>query len=91
MIESFCHKGLESLYLTGSKRGITPHLAEKLLDILDLLDAAKVIEDMNFPGSNLHPWQGVKDVWSVSVTGNWRVVFEFRDGKASQIRLTDPH
>ena len=29
--------------------------------------------------------------WSVRVTGNWRVVFRFEDGKAVDVDLIDYH
>ena len=39
--------------------------------------------DLNFPGSNLHELSGDKEgFWSVSVSGNWRVLFKFEDGDA---------
>jgi len=91
MIESFKHKGLQVLFETGSKKGINPRLAPKLLDILDLLDAASDVEDMRFPGSRLHQWKGNVDTWSVDVTGNWRIIFEFHDGSAYVVDLVDPH
>ena len=92
MIDSFSHKGLKRLFESDDKSGVTPHLAQKLLDILDLLDAATVIQDMGSPpGADLHPWKGVKDVWSVRVTGNWRIVFKFKDGIAYDVDLDDLH
>ena len=50
MIKSFKHKGLQKLFEDGSKRGIQPKHTERISDILDLLEAADVIEVMNFPG-----------------------------------------
>ena len=47
MIDSFRHKGLEKLFLTGSKKGIQPEHSRKLEDILDRLDAAIVVGDEN--------------------------------------------
>lgn len=92
MIDSFAHKGLRDLFETGTKSGVTPHLAQKLLDILDLLDATEDLGDMGSrPGADLHPWKGVEGVWSVSVTGNWRIIFKFRNGVASDVDLVDPH
>ncbi|NER20302.1 MAG: hypothetical protein F6J86_04755 [Symploca sp. SIO1B1] len=29
--------------------------------------------------------------WSVRVTGNWRIIFRFEDGKAMDIDLVDYH
>lgn len=91
MIESFKHKGLQALFETGGKKGVTTYLAPKLLDILDLLNAASNVEDMRYPGSRLHLWEGGKNIWSVHVTGNWRIIFEFREGSAHMINLVDPH
>ena len=36
-----------------------------------------------FPGWRLHPLKGeLKGFWSVSVSGNWRVIFRFEEGDA---------
>nr|MBP8795294.1 type II toxin-antitoxin system RelE/ParE family toxin [Brachymonas sp.] len=40
MIKSFKHKGLESFFLTGSKKGIQPHHATRLQLQLAALDNA---------------------------------------------------
>ncbi len=92
MIKSFKHKGLEDLFYDGSKKGIQPQHAQRLADILDRLDAAKVVKDMNFPGSDLHQLKGkMKGLWSVKVSGNWRVVFSFNEGNADYIDYMDYH
>ncbi len=47
---------------------------------------------MNYPGSNLHRLTGdKKNYWSVNVSGNWRVVFRFKDGDAFDIDYLDYH
>ncbi|MBI4715165.1 MAG: type II toxin-antitoxin system RelE/ParE family toxin [Nitrospirae bacterium] len=92
MIESFAHKGLEVFFHGGSKKGIQPQHGQKLADILDRLDAAKVVKDMNFPGSDLHRLKGkMKELWSVKVSGNWRVVFSFKEGNAINVDYMDYH
>ena len=92
MIKSFNHKGLENFFYDGSKRGIQPIHARKLADILDRLDAAKVITDMNYPGSDLHPLKGtLKELWALKVSGNWRVIFRFEDGDAYVADYLDYH
>ena len=61
-------------------------------DILDRLDAAHHVEDMRYPGSNLHLLEGRwARFWAVSVSGNWRVVFRFAAGNASQVNYGDYH
>ncbi|WP_367142560.1 type II toxin-antitoxin system RelE/ParE family toxin [Desulfobacula sp.] len=54
MIKSFIHKDLKNFFYKGTKKGINPNHADKLSDILDMLDAATEIKDIKFPGSNLH-------------------------------------
>jgi len=55
IIKSFIHKGLEDLFYDGTHKGIQAKHASKLVAILDRLDGANEIKDMNYPGSGLHP------------------------------------
>jgi toxin HigB-1 len=92
MIISFAHKGLESYFHTGSKRGIQAAHASRLRLQLAALDSAKQIEDMDLPGYRLHPLKGDrKGVWSISVNGNWRITFKFSGGNAEVIDYEDYH
>jgi len=54
MIKSFLSKGFENFFHDGTKKGIQPKHANKIGEIVDRLDAATVIRDMDFPGSSLH-------------------------------------
>ena len=60
MIKSFVHKGIEDYFYDGTKKGIKPQHAQKLADILDRLDAARDLKDMNYPGSGMHQLKGKK-------------------------------
>ncbi len=92
MIKSFKHKGLEKFFYKGSKKGIRPDHADRLEKILDRLDAASNIKDMNYPGSNLHQLSGdKKDQFAVKVSGNWRVFFEFKNSDAYIVDYDDYH
>lgn len=92
MIKAFSHKGLEDFFYEGTKKGIQPKHAEKLADIVDRLDAAATIEDMNYPGSNLHPLLPKKEGWwAVKVSGNWRVTFRFTEGDTHDVDYEDYH
>ena len=78
MIKSFKHKGLEDFFKTGKKKGIRPEHSKKLERILDRLNAANEVKDMNYPGSDLHKLTGNKQgQYAVKVSGNWRIFFEF--------------
>lgn len=92
VIKSFQHKGLEKLFYEGSKKGVLARHADKLTDVLDRLDAAAVVGDMRYPGSNLHPLQGDRrGEWAVKASGNWRVVFRFENGDAYAVDYEDYH
>ena len=92
MIKSFSHKGLRDFFYTGSKKGIQPGHAQKLERILDRLDASISPQDMNLPGYRLHPLTGnMRDMWSVTVNGNWRVTFYFEGQDAFLVDYKDYH
>jgi proteic killer suppression protein len=60
--------------------------------ILAMLDAAQEAKDMALPGFNLHPLKGkLKGHWSVSVNGNWRVIWRFRGVDAEVVDYLDYH
>ena len=92
MIKSFKHKGLEKFFLDGVTKGIQAQHAKRLELILDTLNAAERIIDMNFPGSDLHLLEPKKEnVWSVKVSGSWRITFKFEDSDAYIVDYLDYH
>jgi len=92
MIKTFSHKGLENFFYDGTKKGIKADHAERLADILDRLDAAENIGDMRFPVSDIHQLKGkMKGTWAVKVSGNWRIVFSFKEGNACDVNYIDYH
>ena len=92
MIKSFRHKGLRALFETGSVAGVQPGHAAKLRMQLAALDSAQSIDDMSIPGFRLHPLKGtMSGRWSITVSGNWRITFEFRDGNAYVLDYEDYH
>ena len=88
----FRHKGLKRLYEKDDLSAVSPKQVNKIKRILARLDAATKPADMNIPGFNLHPLKGDrKGYWSVSVSGNWRIIFRFNDDRACDINLVDYH
>jgi toxin HigB-1 len=60
--------------------------------ILTVLDAAETIDGIALPGFRLHPLKGDrKGLWSVTVSGNWRIVFRFEGGDVFDVDLVDYH
>ncbi|WP_428354265.1 type II toxin-antitoxin system RelE/ParE family toxin [Methyloprofundus sp.] len=92
MINSFKHKGLKKFFIKGDLSGIQANHAERLSDRLAFLNVAVCIEDMRKPGYRLHELTGdLKGRWSISVSGNWRMTFEFEDGDAYIVDYEDYH
>ena len=92
MIKGWKHKGLKKFYETGSKAGIQPKHAEILRMLLFQLANAIKPEDMNTPGNNFHPLQGNLDrYYSVKVSGNWRIIFQFEGMDAILVDYIDYH
>lgn len=53
---------------------------------------ATEIQDMDIPGWKLHQFKGNKTgCWAINVSGNWRVVFEFKDGHVYIVNYEDYH
>lgn len=92
MIVSFRHKGLERFFLSGSTAGIQAKHEKRLKIILARLHASTSPKDMSLPGLRLHELKGKrKGVWTVDVSGNWRVTFEFQDVDAINVNYEDYH
>ena len=92
MIRTIRHKGLRRFYDTGKTSGIRSGHAGRLRLQLAALDTAYTIQDMDIPGFRLHPLKGkLKGRWSVWVSGNWRLTFEFKDGDVYLLDYEDYH
>lgn len=92
VIVSFQHKGLEGFYVSGSKKGIRPDHATKLARILSVLDVAAGPQDLALPSFHTHPMTGdFAGYWSVSVNGNWRVIFQFTGTDVELVDYRDYH
>ena len=53
---------------------------------------ARKPSDLDLPGYRLHRLKGgLKGYWSISISGNWRVIFRFEDGDAYDVDLIDYH
>jgi len=92
VIRSFRHKGLRLLYEKGDRRRVRAAQADRIERVLARLDQASEPAHMGLPGYRLHPLKGdLAGFWSVTVSGNWRVVFRFEAGHAADVDLIDYH
>lgn len=91
-IKSFKHKGLRKFFESGVKSGIRAAHADKIRRILDRLDSATEVKDMNAPGYDFHPLKKeLTGFYSVHVNGNWTIIFQFEGGEARNVDLIDYH
>ena len=92
MITSWKHKGLKQFFETGKKSGIIAAHEKRLKIILQRLSAAIAPEDMNTPGMRFHKLShDLAGFYSVSVNGNWRIIFKFKNNDAIEVNYIDYH
>lgn len=93
MIRTFRHKGLRRFYETGDGRDLKQDQIRRIRRVLGLLDTATRVEDVDLlPGLRLHSLKGDRvGFWSVSISGNWRIIFRFEGDSAVDVDLVDYH
>ena len=92
MIKNFIHRGLRKFSASGGTAGIQKQPERKLRLILANLDQAEEPEDMNLPGLFMHQLKGDrKDIWSVRVSGNWRITYRFTGRDVEIVNYEDHH
>jgi proteic killer suppression protein len=92
MIGSFKSKALKALWEKGRTKGIDPKSLRKVQRILSALDAATSPEDMRLPGFGLHELKGNrKGQYAITVRANFRIVFEWDNGRAVRVNEEDYH
>ena len=92
MIRSFRHRGLRRLYERDDPSRIAADQLDRITLALADLDAAGKPSDLDLPGYRLHPLRGDRrGLWSISITGNWRITFRFEAGDVYDVDLVDYH
>ena len=95
IVRSFRHRGLRQLFETDSSRLLKQDLVERVRGILAALAMAETMEDFirqAAPGWRVHRLSGTRrNEWRVSVSGNWRITFEERNGAIKRLNLEDYH
>ena len=95
MVRSIRHRGLRQLVENDSPRLLEQDLVERVRGIVTALAIAETMEGFvreAAPGWRVHRLSGERrNEWSVSVSGNWRITFEERDGTIERLNLEDYH
>lgn len=91
MIKSYKSKRLEA-FSEGDHSKIDSRHINAVRVIIAALKSATEIDDLRLPGKRLHSYKGVSPVrWSLDVSGNWRITFEFENGHVYAVDYEDPH
>lgn len=93
MILSFADKRTETIFAGRQIKRIDAELQRKALRKLRYIDAAERIEDLRIPPSNrLEKKKGdLKDFYAIWVNTQWRIIFKWKDGSATDVELIDYH
>ena len=91
MLKTFKNKGLKELFEKGQSRKINKQLHALCLRRLDVMDAATKPEDLDIPGFKFHTLHGNPTRYSIWVTGNYRITFEWDGQDAVRVDYEDYH
>jgi toxin HigB-1 len=92
LIKSFYDPETERLFVTGRSRRFGD-LSRRALQKLRMLDAAAQLRDLaTLPGNRLEALAGDrKGQQSIRINEQFRICFEWRDGSAHRVEITDYH
>ena len=92
MIRSFRHRGLRRLYERDDPSRVAADQLDRIVLVLADLDVASKPSDLDLPGYRLHPLRGDRrGLWSISISGNWRITFRFEVDDVWDVDLVDYH
>jgi proteic killer suppression protein len=96
MITSFGDKATEDLY-NGISSKHTRHLPLNINAVtfrkLDMINAALSVEDLKSPPGNRteHLGGDLKGFYSIRINVQFRIIFKFAQGNASEVSIVDYH
>ncbi|MDX2073948.1 MAG: type II toxin-antitoxin system RelE/ParE family toxin [Alphaproteobacteria bacterium] len=93
MIISFACKETEKIWLGKQSRKFPADIQDRALVKLGWIDAANNAQDLRVPPSNnLETLKGDrKGQMSIRINKQWRICFEFHNGDAYEVEITDYH
>ena len=91
MITGFADRRTQELFRREFVKGLSAEIQRAALRKLLILDAAARIEDLRVPpGNRLEALRGnLKGFQSIRVNDQWRIVFRWSDGHASEVQILD--
>lgn len=95
MIRSFANTNTQTERIWRGLRSkhVPADIQNRALAKLRMLNRAKTVEDIrNPPGNHLHALKNDRTgQHSISINGQWRLCFRFKDGNAYDVEIVDYH
>jgi toxin HigB-1 len=97
LIDSFGNKTAEDIasgkFRSNPAKKLPPDLHRRAEMLLDVMDASSSLSPFKVPRKNdLHKLKGsLKDYWSVTIKKPWAIIFKFKDGIFSDVKILDYH
>ena len=92
VLKTFRHKGLKDLWETGRTAKVPANLCTRCLNRLTVLNRAVHVREATGSGFDTHPLAGTNPLrYSLSVSGPWRITFQFENGDAYAVDLEQYH
>jgi toxin HigB-1 len=93
MIQSFSDPEAEKIFNQERSKKLPLEIQKRALIELLMLDASESEDDLRIPPSNRfeHLKGSLKAYCSIRINGQWRIVFRFKDGDASEVSISDYH
>ena len=93
MIKTFADRHTQDLYATGKSKRFPADVVKRARRKLEYIDLAARLDDLRVPlGNRLQALERERaGQHSISVNDQWRICFQFVDGDAYDVEITDYH
>jgi proteic killer suppression protein len=97
MIQSFGDHGTEDVFngkpSRSSRKTLPVELHSRAFRVLDYLNRARSLNVLKCPPSNhLETLRGdLQGFWSIRINSQWRVIFQWHDNDAWNVKIVDYH
>lgn len=92
MIRSFRNRDTEQVFRGLTVKRFSAKLCRQAQRKLLMVHASLSVQDLRVPpGNHLEKLAGKKDIYSIRINDQWRVMFVWRDDHADQVEITDYH
>ena len=93
MIISFGSKETEKIWIGERIKKFSNQIQETARRKLRMLNNSQNIADLTIPPSNkLEKLKGnLKDFYSIRINDQWRIIFKWNNGNASEVEISDYH